>query len=110
MMICRKRYRFLLQKTKKEKKKGEQNQCCLTGSRSCSIVVTHVSLHPKTSFPLLLSDLVNLLLFINAELARTTVDQKQKTSNNGQDLEKIVFGEILVGVVLVKLKKMGQYI
>lgn len=47
--------------------------------------------------------LVHLLLLINAELAWSTVDQEQETADNGEDLEEVVLGEVLVGVVLVKL-------
>ena len=48
--------------------------------------------------------LVNLLLLVDTELARTAVDQEQKATDNGQDLEEIVLGEVLVGVVFVKLQ------
>jgi hypothetical protein len=52
---------------------------------------------------LLRGSLVDLLLFVNAELAGATVDQQQEATNDGQDLEEIVFGKVLVRVVLVKL-------
>lgn len=48
------------------------------------------------------SDLVDLLLFVDAELARATVDQEKQTTDDGQNLEEVVFGKVLVGVVLVK--------
>lgn len=48
--------------------------------------------------------LVDLLLLIDAELSRATVDQEEETSYNGQNLEEVILGEILVGVVLVKLR------
>lgn len=47
--------------------------------------------------------LVDLLLLVDAELARAAVDEQQKTANDGQDLEEVVLGEILVRVVLVEL-------
>lgn len=47
--------------------------------------------------------LVDLLLLVNAELARAAVDQQEKATNNGENLEEIVLGEILVGVLLVEL-------
>lgn len=53
----------------------------------------------------LLGCLVNLLLLVDAELAGAAVDQEQQTTNNGQNLEEIVLGKVLVGVVLVKLRK-----
>lgn len=47
--------------------------------------------------------LVDLLLLIDAVLAWSTVDQEEKSTDDGEDLEEIVLGEILVGVVLVEL-------
>jgi hypothetical protein len=47
--------------------------------------------------------LVDLLLLIDTELARAAVDQQEETANNGQDLEEVVLGEILVRVGLVEL-------
>lgn len=47
--------------------------------------------------------LVNLLLLVDAELAGAAVDQEQQTADNGQNLEEIVLGKVLVRVVLVKL-------
>jgi hypothetical protein len=47
--------------------------------------------------------LVDLLLFVDAELAGTAVDQQQQATDNGKNLEEVVLGEVLVGVVLVKL-------
>lgn len=49
--------------------------------------------------------LVNLLLLVDAELAGAAVDQEQQTTDNGQNLEEIVLGKVLVGVVLVKLRR-----
>lgn len=53
--------------------------------------------------------LVHLLLLINAELAWSTVDQEQETADNREDLEEVVLGKVLVGMVLVKLQKYCQY-
>ena len=47
--------------------------------------------------------LVHLLLLVEADLAGTHVDEEQQTADNGQDLEEVVLGEVLVGVVLVEL-------
>lgn len=52
-----------------------------------------------------LPDLIDLLFLIDAELAGTAVDQEKKTANNGQNLEEIVLGEVLVWVVLVESPK-----
>lgn len=49
-------------------------------------------------------DLVDLLLLVETELTRAAVDQEQETADNGENLEEVVLGEILVGVVLVKLQ------
>jgi hypothetical protein len=49
--------------------------------------------------------LVDLLLLVDAELARTAVDQQQETANDGEDLEEVVLGEVLVRVVLVELSR-----
>lgn len=50
-----------------------------------------------------LTSLVDLLLLINAKLAGAAVDEEQETTNNRQDLEEVVLGKVLVGVVLVEL-------
>jgi hypothetical protein len=47
--------------------------------------------------------LVHLLLLIDAELAWATVDKEQETADNREDLEEVVLGKVLVGVVLVEL-------
>jgi hypothetical protein len=47
--------------------------------------------------------LVDLLLLVDAELARASVDQEQETAYNRENLEEVILGEIPVGVVLVKL-------
>jgi hypothetical protein len=48
--------------------------------------------------------LVHLLLLVQAVFAGSAVHEQKEASDDGQNLEKIVFGEILVGVVLVKLE------
>ena len=48
--------------------------------------------------------LVDLLLFVKGHLPRSHIDQKQETSNNGKDLEEVVFRKVLVWVVRVELK------
>lgn len=50
-----------------------------------------------------LGRLVDLLLLINTELTRATVDQQEQTTNDREDLEEIVLGKVLVWVVLVEL-------
>ena len=52
-----------------------------------------------------LSGLVNLLLLVDTELTGAAVDQEQQTADNGQDLEEVVLGEVLVRVVLVELRR-----
>lgn len=47
--------------------------------------------------------LVDLLLLVDAELAGAAVDEEKETADNGEDLEKVVLGKVLVGVVLVEL-------
>lgn len=47
--------------------------------------------------------LVDLLLLVITQLARTTVDQEQETANDGENLEEIVFGKVLVWVVFMEL-------
>lgn len=54
--------------------------------------------------------LVYLLLLVDAELAGAAVDKKQETTNNRENLEEIVLGEILVGVMLVELIKVSEAI
>lgn len=48
--------------------------------------------------------LIDLLLLVDAELAGSAVDEQQEAADNGQDLEKVVLGKVLVGVVLVQLR------
>jgi hypothetical protein len=50
------------------------------------------------------NDLVDLLLLVDAELARAAVDEQKKATNDGEDLEEVVLGEVLVGVVLMELR------
>ncbi len=47
--------------------------------------------------------LIDLLLLIDTVLSWSTVDEEQKATDNGQDLEEIVLGEVLVWVRLVEL-------
>jgi hypothetical protein len=58
--------------------------------------------------PLKLRRLVDLLLLVDAELAGAAVDEQQEATNDGEDLEEVVLGEVLVGVVLVKLRETSQ--
>jgi hypothetical protein len=64
-----------------------------------------MSSNPSIEFVRILffSALINLLLLVDTELAWAAVDQEQQTTDNGQNLEEIVLGKVLVGVVLVKL-------
>lgn len=50
----------------------------------------------------LVAGLVDLLLLVNAELAWAAVDEEQESTDDGQDLEEVVLGKVLVGVVLVE--------
>ena len=47
--------------------------------------------------------LVHLLLLVEAVLTGSHVDEQEKAADNGEDLEEVVLGEVLVGVVLVEL-------
>ena len=49
------------------------------------------------------SQLVDLLLLVEADLSGTAVDEQEKTTDNGEDLEEVVLCEVLVRMVLVKL-------
>lgn len=51
--------------------------------------------------------LVNLFLLINAELTRAAVHKKKKAADDGENLEEVVLGKVLVGVMLVKLYGSG---
>lgn len=46
---------------------------------------------------------VDLFLLIDAIFARSTIYQQQEPPDNGEDLEEVVLGKVLVGVVLMKL-------
>lgn len=50
-----------------------------------------------------LKHLVHLLLFIQRVLARSRVDEQEEATNDGEDLEEIVLGEVLVWVCVVEL-------
>ena len=54
--------------------------------------------------PIPMTELIYLLLLVDTELARAAVDKEQKTADDGEDLEKVVLGKILVRMVLVKLE------
>ena len=47
--------------------------------------------------------LVNLLLLVDTELARTAVDQEKETADDGEDLEEVVLGKVLVGMMVMEL-------
>lgn len=47
--------------------------------------------------------LIYLLLLIDAIFTRSAVYEKEEAADDGEDLEEIVLGEILVGVVFVEL-------
>jgi hypothetical protein len=49
--------------------------------------------------------LVDLLLLVDAELARAAVDEQEKAADDGEDLKEVVLGEVLVGVVLMELRE-----
>lgn len=49
------------------------------------------------------SRLVHLLLLVKADLTGTHVDEEEQAADDGQDLEEVVLGEVLVRVVLVEL-------
>lgn len=48
-------------------------------------------------------NLVDLLLLVEAELARSAVNEQEETADDGEDLEEVVLGEVLVGVCVVEL-------
>jgi hypothetical protein len=48
--------------------------------------------------------LVDLLLLVDAVFSWTAVYEQQESANDGKDLEKVVLGKVLVGVVLVELE------
>lgn len=54
--------------------------------------------------------LVDLLLLVDAELSGAAVDKQQQATHDGQDLEEIVLGKVLVGVVFVELSKMSAFV
>lgn len=47
--------------------------------------------------------LVDFLLLVHAQLTRSHVHQEQKATHDGKDLEEVVLGEVLVGMILVQL-------
>ena len=48
--------------------------------------------------------LVDLLLLIQRVLSRSRVDEQEETTNDGENLEEIVLGEVLVWVCVVELE------
>ena len=72
----------------------------------CCISLIFSLFLPLSSICTTLSDnLIDLLLLVDAELAGAAVDQQEKTTNNRENLEEVVLGEVLVGVVVVELKR-----
>lgn len=74
-------------------------------SAQCRAPIFHI---PEASLRITTSSLpslhlVDLLLLVDAVFTGSAVDEQEESSNNRQDLEEVVLGEILVGVVLVKL-------
>jgi hypothetical protein len=65
--------------------------------------MTNHHLHLYSCSLILFCFLVHLLLLVQAVFAGSTVHEQKQASDDRQDLEEIVFGEILVRVVLVKL-------
>lgn len=53
--------------------------------------------------------LVDLLFLINAVFTGTAVDEQQETANNGEDLEEVVLGKILVRVVGMELSSLSAW-
>lgn len=51
-----------------------------------------------------ITNLVNLLLLVDAVLSRPTVHQQEETANNRENLEEVVLREVLVGVRFVELQ------
>ena len=63
----------------------------------------HSRIRGAFSFLTFISRLVHLLLLVKADLAGAHVDEEEQTADDRQDLEEVVLGEVLVGVVLVEL-------
>jgi hypothetical protein len=55
------------------------------------------------AFPPYSSSLVDLFLLIDAIFSRSTIYQQQEPPDNREDLEEVILGKVLVGVVLMKL-------
>ena len=55
------------------------------------------------AFPPYSLRLVDLFLLIDAIFARSTIYQQQEPPNDREDLEEVVLGKVLVGVVFMKL-------
>lgn len=83
-------------------------ECCSRGRLDASDFVARTSIRglkePLSLFFVSSSfHLVHLLLLVEADLAGTHVDEEEQTADDGEDLEEVVLGEVLVGVVLVEL-------
>ncbi len=73
-----------------------------------------IFLIPEASLPITISTLtllhlVDLFLLVDAIFAGSTVDKQEESSNDGQDLEEVVFGKIFVRVVLMELERVSKY-
>lgn len=77
----------------------------LTPSMQSTIFLISFTFPGVTTFHPRLSSSVHLLLLIDTVFARPTIDQQQESSNNRENLEEVVLGEVLVWMVLMKLKK-----
>jgi len=63
--------------------------------------ILNISFLPHPSF---WCELVDLLLLVDAIFSGAAVYEQQETANNREDLEEIVLGEVLVGMVLMELQ------
>ena len=63
----------------------------------------HCPLWGKWSANVRRSTSVDFLLFVHTELARAHVNQQKETAHDGEDLEEVVLGKVLVWVALVEL-------
>lgn len=81
-------------------------ECCSRGRLDASNFVARKSIRGLKEPLLFVSSsfhLVHLLLLVETDLAGTHVDEEEQTADDGEDLEEVVLGEVLVGVVLVEL-------
>lgn len=95
--------------------------CCVSDHRRSSVEYSFKCVHqydstfvtnPSSPTPMLICRvlrsnamqcLVDLLLLVKADLTWSHIYQKQQTTNNGENLEKVVLGEVLQRVVWVEL-------